>query len=94
MRQRQIFKEIAETHNITQKNAKEIVNSFLDTCKKEIINFNKINIKNFGDIYLQKYKTKKAQIPGKTGGVVVPEHYKLQFKPAAKLKSEIVDLPQ
>ena len=92
MRQRQIIKEAAEQVDIKQSEAKEIIESCISAISDNILSNNKIDIPDFGTFSLIKQKEKNASIPGKEQKVIIPEHYKLQFKVSESLKSEIQGL--
>jgi nucleoid DNA-binding protein len=93
MRQRQVIKEAAEEFGLKQTEAKKIVDELIHQIEERVLQNKKVDIPDFGVFSLQKFKEKKASIPGKDDPVVIPEHYKLSFKIHDSLKELIQELP-
>lgn len=85
-----IVKKIVElTKSRKQKYTQEVVNdvltAFLDVVEEVISNGNSINLNGYFTIETQYRAERKARDVSKNKEIIVPEHYRVNFKAGSKL---------
>lgn len=94
MRQRAIIKEIAEKHDLTQSEIKELLDLFSTEFRNTIFAKQPIYIEEFGTFQPSFKKQKITSVPGKSEKVVIKAHYKLDFEIHKKLKELVHGVSQ
>lgn len=84
-----IVKELAEETALTQVQVKEIVQGFMDKVRKIIVRSGRIELRNFGILYVQRRAARKARNPRTGVTVSVPAKKTVCFRPGALVKAEL-----
>jgi nucleoid DNA-binding protein len=79
--------DVAKKTGMSCIDTKIVIESLLDTITKHLCSHHTISIRGFGTWSVLKGKARPARNP-KTGDVVIlPEHYRVKFKTAGKLRA-------
>lgn len=81
-----LAKKVANTHNLTQKEALAVINAILDTITGSLAKGDKVELRGFGSFYTKDRNSRTARNP-KTGEKVhVPAKRVPSFKASKSLK--------
>ncbi len=85
-----IIEEVAKKANTTKKNAREVVDLFLEEVKKALARGeSKVVISGFGTFRTTMVKEKKVIVPGGSETVKVKAHRAARFSPGKALKRAV-----
>jgi len=79
--------KVAETHNMSIKQASGILSSILDIVVESVSKKEVVQIVGFGQWKAVHKKAKKARNPRSGAEIMVPQHYSAKFVPGSKLVS-------
>jgi integration host factor subunit beta len=84
-----LAKKVANTHNLTQKEALAVINAILDTITGSLAKGDKVELRGFGSFYTKDRNSRTARNP-KTGEKVhVPAKRIPGFKASKSLKEMV-----
>lgn len=84
-----LAKKVANTHNLTQKEALAVINAILDTITGSLAKGDKVELRGFGSFYTKDRNSRTARNP-KTGEKVhVPAKRVPSFKASKSLKEMV-----
>ena len=83
MNKSELVKALADAHNLTQEEAKDMVNTFFDSIKDALEQGDRVEIRGFGSFKIKHYEGYKGRNP-KTGEVVDVQPKRLPFFRAGK----------
>lgn len=84
-----IVKEIAKETGVESTVALAVVESFMGTVKKNMINGEEVFLRGFGSFILKQRAEKTARNISKNTTIVIPAHKIPAFKPAKSFASQI-----
>ncbi|GGM67424.1 hypothetical protein GCM10007108_01850 [Thermogymnomonas acidicola] len=82
----ELSKTVAKKTNTTQKVARNVIKTFLDTVIAEADRGQKINLAGFGIFERKKQKARTARNPQTKAMIRVPEKNKFVFRASSKVK--------
>jgi nucleoid DNA-binding protein len=86
----QIVEEVAKKANTTKKEAREVIDLFLDEVKKALSRGeSKVVVSGFGTFRTTMVKEKKVTVPGSSQTVKVKAHRAARFSPGKDLKRAV-----
>ena len=83
MNKSELVKTLAEAHNLTQEEAKDMVDTFFDSIKEALEQGDRVEIRGFGSFKIKHYEGYKGRNP-KTGEIVDVQPKRLPFFRAGK----------
>jgi integration host factor subunit beta len=89
---KEIAKAIAEEMDITQLQAKEIVQKVFDRITETLVQDGRIELRNFGVFMVKKRKPRKARNPRTGEKVKVPAKMVVVFKPGREMEERVSKL--
>lgn len=78
MNKSELVKALADAHNLTQEEAKDMVNTFFDSIKDALEQGDRVELRGFGSFKIKHYEGYKGRNP-KTGEVVDVQPKRLPF---------------
>ncbi|MFO7817162.1 MAG: HU family DNA-binding protein [Desulfovibrionales bacterium] len=85
----ELINNVAEVASMTNAQAKDAVNGFLDSIILELGSGGRVGITGFGSFSVQERPARKGRNP-KTGETIeIPAKKALKFKPSKKLEQEV-----
>ena len=86
----QIIEEVAKKANTTKKNAREVIDLFLEEVKKALARGeSKVVVSGFGTFRTTMVKEKQVTVPGSSETVKVKAHRAARFSPGKALKRAV-----
>ncbi|MHB1493316.1 MAG: HU family DNA-binding protein [Thermoplasmataceae archaeon] len=82
----ELSKDVSKETGTTQKQAREVIKTFLDRIVAEANKKNKINLAGFGIFERRTQKSRKAKNPQTKQEIRVPAKEKFVFRPSSKIK--------
>ena len=89
MTKAEIINEIALKNGLDKKSVSDIVESFMDTVKRNMGQGKNVYLRGFGSFVIKQRKEKVARNILKRSSVYVPAHCVPDFKPAAEFKAAV-----
>lgn len=89
MRKEDLVKRVSKKADIETDTARKAVEASFKIMGEALSEHDKITIRGFGTLFIQKRAEKKARDIGRDKTIVVPEHYKPAFKPSDKLMNKV-----
>jgi nucleoid DNA-binding protein len=89
MKRSQIIRKIAEKHNISMKQATEIVGDIFNEISSHLIKGEKASITGFGAFSLRKRAARKGRNPHTGESILLPETTSVAFSPSSGLSLKI-----
>ena len=90
MKKADIIDKIVKATNLTKAEADEAMTAFLDSVKEGLKDGGKVTIIGFGSFSVVERKARMGRNPMTGEEIEIPAMKTLKFKPAEKLKTEIV----
>jgi len=87
-----IVRQIAVKHNIPQSDAKNVVQSFLDTVIDVLTKEGRLELRDFGVFQVKKRAERKARNPKTGESVIVPERNVVTFKAGKLLHDKVTSI--
>ena len=81
-----LAKRVANTHNLTQKEALAVINAILDTITGSLAKGGKVELRGFGSFYTKDRESRTARNPKTGEKVFVPAKRVPGFKASKSLK--------
>jgi nucleoid DNA-binding protein len=85
MNKKEMIEIVAYKHDITKKDAEEIVNSVFQQLTQTLLNDNKVVISGFGTFNTKKRKERNGTNPSTSELIKIPESKTIVFKPSTVL---------
>lgn len=85
MRFEELVANVAAAHNMSKKEAREVVRVVFQQVKSATKEGRETRVPGFGTFYRRVSKTRKVHLPG-GGEKVIPETRSIRFRPAASSK--------
>ena len=85
----ELVKSLAKRLNISQKQARSLLDSYVDAITHQLLEKNTVMLRNFGSFTVKDIAEKRAYVPAKKSLCIIPAHQKLHFKPAKSLKDGV-----
>ena len=92
MTKKDMAKAIAEEMDLTQMQAKEIIQRVLDGITETLLQEGRIELRNFGVFEVKKRKPRKARNPRTGENVKVPAKLVVTFKPGREMVERVGQL--
>ena len=92
MTKKDMAKAIAEEMDLTQMQAKEIIQRVLDGITETLVQEGRIELRNFGVFEVKKRKPRKARNPRTGENVKVPAKLVVTFKPGREMEERVGQL--
>ena len=92
MSKKDMAKAIAEEMDLTQMQAKEIIQRVLDGITETLVQEGRIELRNFGVFEVKKRKPRKARNPRTGENVKVPAKLVVTFKPGREMEERVGQL--
>ena len=92
MTKKDMAKAIAEEMDLTQMQAKEIIQRVLDGITETLVQEGRIELRNFGVFEVKKRKPRKARNPRTGENVKVPAKLVVTFKPGREMEEQVGQL--
>ena len=92
MTKKDMAKAIAEEMDLTQMQAKEIIQRVLDGITETLVQEGRIELRNFGVFEVKKRKPRKARNPHTGENVKVPAKLVVAFKPGREMEERVGQL--
>jgi nucleoid DNA-binding protein len=92
MTKKDMAKAIAEEMDLTQMQAKEIIQRVLDGITETLVQGGRIELRNFGVFEVKKRKPRKARNPRTGENVKVPAKLVVAFKPGREMEERVGQL--
>ncbi len=92
MNKSELVSYVADSINISKKEAKEVVQAVIDGIVDGIINDGKVNLVGFGTFTAVKREARTARNPQTGEEVEVPEKFVPKFKPSTVLKESVANI--
>ena len=92
MTKKDMAKAIAEEMDLTQMQAKEIIQRVLDGITESLLQEGRIELRNFGVFEVKKRKPRKARNPRTGEEVTVPARLVVYFKPGREMEERVRQL--
>ena len=89
MTKKEIVAQLAEKYNLTQVNAKGIVQGTLDAIIDDLIRYGRIELRNFGVFEVKQRAARKARNPRTGEEVLVPPKKAVVFKAGKEMEEKI-----
>ena len=89
MTKKDMARAIAEEMDLTQTQAKEIIQRFLDGITETLVQEGRIELRNFGVFEVKKRKPRKARNPRTGENVKVPAKLVVTFKPGREMEERV-----
>jgi len=93
MNNKELISELGVKLNLTQKNASELLKSFVELISEQIINGNQVNFLNIGTFQKQYREQRISVHPTTQKRLLVPSKIVVDFKTANTLKTYLKTLP-
>jgi integration host factor subunit beta len=84
-----LAKRVANTHNLTQKEALAVINAVLDTITGYLAKGGKVELRGFGSFYTKNRDSRTARNPKTGEKVFVPAKRVPGFKASKSLKKRV-----
>ncbi len=84
-----LAKRVANTHNLTQKEALAVINAVLDTITGYLAKGGKVELRGFGSFYTKNRDSRTARNPKTGEKVFVPAKRVPGFKASKSLKNRV-----
>jgi integration host factor subunit beta len=81
-----IAREVAQSLSIKEKEALYIVDSLIDSLKECIIEYKRLEIRDFGIFQIKRRKERIGRNPKNKKEYPIPAHNALTFKPGKEIK--------
>ena len=94
MTKKDMARAIAEEMDLTQMQAKEIIQRVLDGITETLVQGGRIELRNFGVFEVKKRKPRKARNPRTGENVKVPAKLVVTFKPGREMEERVGQLPK
>ena len=82
-----LMREIAQRLNVKEKEAQIIVDSLIDSIKETILEYGRLEIRNFGVFQVKERKARTGRNPKNKKEYPIPPHKAVTFKAGKGLKS-------
>ena len=92
MTKKDMAKAIAEEMDLTQMQAKEIIQRVLDGITETLVQEGRIELRNFGVFEVKKRKPRKGRNPRTGENVKVPAKLVVAFKPGREMEERVGQL--
>ena len=92
MTKKDMAKAIAEEMDLTQMQAKEIIQRVLDGITETLVQEGRIELRNFGVFEVKKRKPRKRRNPRTGENVKVPAKLVVTFKPGREMEEQVGQL--
>jgi nucleoid DNA-binding protein len=92
MTKKDMARAIAEEMDLTQMQAKEIIQRVLDGITETLVQEGRIELRNFGVFEVKKRKPRKARNPRTGENVKVPAKLVVTFKPGREMEERVGQL--
>ena len=92
MTKKDMAKAIAEEMDLTQMQAKEIIQRVLDGITETLVQGGRIELRNFGVFEVKKRKPRKGRNPRTGENVKVPAKLVVAFKPGREMEERVGQL--
>jgi integration host factor subunit beta len=89
---REIVKVIAERTALTQVQANDLVQAFLDALVETVIQERRVELRNFGVFELKTRAPRKARNPRTGETLIVPERQAIVFKPGRAFEEQLASV--
>ena len=89
---REIVKAIAERTALTQVQASDLVQAFLDAVVETVVQEGRVELRNFGVFELKTRAPRKARNPRTGETLIVPERQAIVFKPGRAFEEQLTSL--
>lgn len=90
MRKLDIIREVSKQTGMPLKEIKLVVDAFLYSLKKAILNGDRVEIRGFGVFLTKKRKKRKGRNLKYNVPIEIPERNAIVFKPSIKIKEKLV----
>jgi DNA-binding protein HU-beta len=84
-----LVNEIAKNTGVDKMTVKLVIEAFMDTVKKSLLNKNNVYLRGFGSFIIKKRAQKTARNISKNTTIIIPEHYIPAFKPSKAFLNEV-----
>lgn len=85
----ELVKALAERMEISQKQARELLDGYVGAITQQLAGKKSVILRNFGSFSIKEVAEKRSYIPAQESICIVPAHQKLHFKAAKSLKDEV-----
>ena len=89
MNKNEFIKHIAETKNITQKEANNIIDTFIEGVTSALQKSNKISLVGFGNFNISNIPERPGRNVKTKEIIIIPAHKRPKFKAGQKLKRAV-----
>src|SRR5688572_18677099 len=89
---REIVKVIAERTALTQVQANDLVQAFLDALVETVVEERRVELRNFGVFELVTRAPRKARNPRTGATLLVPERQAIVFKPGRAFEEQLTSV--
>lgn len=85
----ELAKTLAQKTGITQKQAAEFINAFVDTVEEKLIEGNKVQLVGFGTFSTRKRESREGRKPGTGEKIIIPDSIVPVFRAGKNLKEKL-----
>lgn len=85
----EVVKALAERLQITQRQARELLDSYTGAISRQLSQDHAVILRNFGTFSVKSIAEKQSYIPAKGMLCTIPAHRKVSFKAAKKLREKV-----
>jgi len=89
MKKKEVVREIANQTGIERNVVEDVLEDFMATVKKHVVNMEYISLSGFGRFGVKKRAAKTGRIISRNIPVKVPAHFIPSFKPSKKFIEEV-----
>jgi nucleoid DNA-binding protein len=89
MTKKEMAKAIADEMDLTQVQAREIIQRVFDGITETLLNEGRIELRNFGIFEVKQRKPRKARNPRTGESVMVPARFVVTFKPGREMEERV-----
>ena len=89
MIKKELIEEVARRAQVTKKESRQVVDTFLEEIKKALSRGEKVVLSGFGTFRTVTVKDKEVVVPGSKERVKVASHRAPRFKPGHSLKKAV-----